>query len=325
MKDIRISVIVPIYNMENYIKRCIDSLLKQTFKNMEILLIDDGSTDACPLICDQYAQEHDMVYAFHKKNGGLSSARNYGLNQASGEYVVFADPDDWVDSDYLQNFVELQKKYPKSLPTVGVYISTIENEKPCIQYPQIMGFEGEGALIALMRSDFYCGFTVNKLYDMCIIKKNDLRFDVELGAAQDLFFNYEYICLCESVIYDSAPKYHYFQHEGGVTNSPITPRKLSGFKTYDKIIARAKEEYPRIETMARCTQVNLALSMLEKYYQTQNDNKETLRIIRSYIQKGISCFMMSKYHSLARKVQAIIAIVSGKGYYELRKRYKAKG
>lgn len=324
MKDIFISVIVPIYNMENYIIRCIDSLLNQTFSNMEILLIDDGSTDSCPYICDRYAAAHDMVHAFHKENGGLSSARNYGMEQAIGNYVVFVDPDDWVDSDYLQNFVTLQRKYPKVLPAVGVYISSVENEKTCIQYSKILEFEGEESLIALMRSQFYCGFTVNKLYDMEIIKKNELRFDVELGAAQDLFFNYEYICLCKKVIYDSVPKYHYFQHEGGVTNSPITKRKLSGFMTYDKIIAKAKNVHPRIETMARCTQVNLALSMLEKYYQMKNENKETLHIIRSYLRKGMSCFLLSKYHSFTRKMQAIIALVSGRGYFELRKRYRAR-
>ena len=106
VKDILVSVIVPIYNVEKYLKRCVDSIIKQTYKNIEIILVDDGSPDNCNRICDEYTQIDKRVKVIHKKNGGLSSARNAGLDISKGEYICFIDSDDWVS----ENFVEFLLK-----------------------------------------------------------------------------------------------------------------------------------------------------------------------------------------------------------------------
>ena len=105
-----ISVIVPIYKVEKYLRRCVDSILNQSYTDFELLLIDDGSPDGCPQICDEYAQQDTRVRVFHKPNGGLSDARNYGLDRMKGEYVSFIDSDDYVGPDYLTVLVELAKK-----------------------------------------------------------------------------------------------------------------------------------------------------------------------------------------------------------------------
>jgi glycosyltransferase involved in cell wall biosynthesis len=104
MEQIKFSIIVPIYKVEKYIHKCIESLINQTYKNIEILLIDDGSPDQCPKICDEYAAQHDYVYVYHKKNRGLSDARNYGLARANGEFIIFVDSDDYIDIDSCYRF-----------------------------------------------------------------------------------------------------------------------------------------------------------------------------------------------------------------------------
>lgn len=102
----KISVIVPVYNVEKYLHRCIDSILAQTFTDFELLLIDDGSTDGSGAICDEYATKDNRVRVFHKENGGVSSARNLGLDNMRGGYLTFVDSDDWVDSTYLGELIE---------------------------------------------------------------------------------------------------------------------------------------------------------------------------------------------------------------------------
>ena len=102
-----ISVIVPVYNVEQYLPRCIDSILAQTFTDFELLLIDDGSKDKSGAICDAYARKDPRIRVFHKPNGGVSSARNMGLDNAKGEWIAFVDSDDWVNEDFLANFVEI--------------------------------------------------------------------------------------------------------------------------------------------------------------------------------------------------------------------------
>lgn len=111
-----ISVIVPAYNAEKYLRRCIDSILAQTFTDFELLLIDDGSTDKSGEICDEYADKDARIRVFHKPNGGVSSARNVGLDNALGEYICFCDADDWVDTHWLQGFIEA---YPNDLIVQG--------------------------------------------------------------------------------------------------------------------------------------------------------------------------------------------------------------
>ena len=101
---IKFSIIVPVYNVEQYLKDCIESILKQSFENYEILLIDDGSTDRSGLICDEYVSSDSKITAFHKENGGLSDARNYGIKRAQGEYLVFIDSDDYIEPDALDKF-----------------------------------------------------------------------------------------------------------------------------------------------------------------------------------------------------------------------------
>ena len=102
----KISIIVPVYKVEKELDRCVQSLLKQTYKNLEIILVDDGSPDHCPILCDQYALEDERIRVIHKKNGGLSDARNAGLNLATGEYVLYVDSDDYIELDTCERFIK---------------------------------------------------------------------------------------------------------------------------------------------------------------------------------------------------------------------------
>ena len=134
----KISIIVPVYNAEKYIQRCVSSLLSQTFSDFEIILVDDGSTDNSGVICDEYAQTDSRLYSYHKQNGGVSSARQYGLKRAVGEYVIHADPDDWVENDMFEVMYSkaiednaVIKPYPKNYWYEGP-----KNIKDCV-YPSV--------------------------------------------------------------------------------------------------------------------------------------------------------------------------------------------
>ena len=106
-----ISIILPIYNIEAYLDRCMDAVLNQTYDNLEVLMIDDGSPDSCPAMCDAYALKDPRVKALHKENGGLSDARNYGIAHSTGEYIACVDPDDFIELDYIEYLYGLIEKY----------------------------------------------------------------------------------------------------------------------------------------------------------------------------------------------------------------------
>ena len=119
MSDFLISIIIPIYKVEPYLQRCIDSVIKQTYTNLEIILVDDGSPDACPQICDEYAARDKRIVVIHKENGGLSDARNIGTQKAKGEYVYYLDGDDAIETSCIASMLELVKKHPEAEIVIG--------------------------------------------------------------------------------------------------------------------------------------------------------------------------------------------------------------
>lgn len=316
-----ITAVVPVYNMGEYLPRAIECLLKQTYCNYEILLIDDGSTDGSGKICDEYAQRYSNIKVVHKENGGLSSARNAAIGNANGKYIIFPDPDDWTEKEYLQTLWNLHQKYNSDLEICGHYISSAKGNVVHNKNASESTFSKEEALSVLMGPFGFCGFAWNKLYHMDIIRDNKLFFDVELGMAQDLHFAFRYICCCEKIAYNPVPMYYYYQHAGGVTNAkmPLTTRKVSGLKTYYKIAELAKEKYPKIEMAAYGTIFNMSMHFTYIYYDSHMQDKALLKQLCDNMRKYREFFFASSIYSFSHKLLGRIVLLWPRAYYVVKK------
>lgn len=189
-----ISVIVPIYNVEKYLNICVDSILNQTYKNLEIILVDDGSTDNCGKICDKYAQKDNRIKVIHKENEGVSSARNVGIENANGSYIAFVDGDDWIEKWYCNQLLE-EAIQQKSDVVVCAYNRIIDNriEKCNInQKKQILN--SEEYLMKALNPQTGFGFCHMKLIKKNVIKK--VRFNQKLVVGEDALFNMQ---MCENI------------------------------------------------------------------------------------------------------------------------------
>lgn len=205
MNSPKISVIVPVYKTEAYLNRCVDSLLAQTFQDFEVLLIDDGSPDRSGEICDEYARQDSRIRVFHKENGGVSSARQYGMDHAQGEYTIHADPDDWVEPTMLEELYRKAKEEDADMVICDFYYErqgklVIETQKPS-------SLEHDVVLSEL----FYRlhGSSWNKLIRRKCYEKSGVKYPLELFYCEDLFVN---ACLLANDIrVDYLPKafYHY--------------------------------------------------------------------------------------------------------------------
>lgn len=316
-----ISVVVPIYNMEHYINRAVESLRKQTISNYEIILIDDGSTDNSGKLCDEICRRYPEIIVVHKPNGGLSSARNAGIEVANGDFIIFPDPDDWVNEDYLEVLFSLHKKYDSDLEIGGYFITDENSEKNIHVNKKELLLEQNDAMEKLLSPFWYCGFAWNKLYHMDIIVQNNLRFDTELGMAQDLHFALGYLMKCKKIAFNPKPIYHYFQHIQGVTNvrAPLTARKISGIKTYQKIADMTEIEFPSIARKAHSTIANLCMHFLFIYYYTGMYDKEVLNLLNNNIHNNMKYFIENDEYDFLHKLQGIVAYLSPKLYYLIRK------
>lgn len=210
-----VSVVVPVYRAEAYLRECADSILAQTMADFELLLIDDGSPDGSGVICDEYAEKDARVRAVHKENGGVSSARNLGLELARGSYVVFIDSDDYVGSAYLQELLDAQAAAgEKKVLVISDYQPFSESGPEARSFPGKMTMDLlPGGMSPEQFRELVFEFRIFppycKLYRMDIIRQQALRFDTTIRTAEDFDFNRRYLEYVDRICYIPAISYHY--------------------------------------------------------------------------------------------------------------------
>lgn len=211
----KVSVIVPVYKVEKHIGQCIESILSQTFKDFELILVDDGSPDSSGAICDQYAQKDSRIQVIHKENGGVSSARNYGLKEAKGRWLCFIDSDDNVDNTYLQDF-EIEKEdadmYMQGYKHVmdGMVIRQFDFKR--------LTSNNIADILAYSEDNYIINSPCFKLYRKDIVKDNRIQFDLNTSYGEDHLFSLAYLLHVSKVKYTQAVGYNYRIADGSLTH-----------------------------------------------------------------------------------------------------------
>lgn len=205
-----VSFIVPVYNGEKYIERCIKSICRQTYSNIEIIVVDDGSTDLTENLMKQMAMSDDRIRIFSKKNGGASSARNYGLNRIRGEYVFFVDSDDWIDSGMVEYNMSLISKNNVEMVINDFYYNELEYKDTFAQ------IEGE-VLLDKLRETLIVSDKLNSqclsMYATKIIRENNILFPEDIKCGEDNIFNLYYVDCIKRAYYTKRAYYHYEVHK----------------------------------------------------------------------------------------------------------------
>ncbi len=256
-----ISIIIPVYNVERFIERCVDSLLAQTFDDFELILINDGSSDRSGEICDRYAQRDGRVRVIHKRNGGVSTARNAGLDLARGRYICFIDSDDWVDPNFLADFKI--GDYDADIYISGALYDIDNRVYSYKKYEAIYIKDREEIGAELTRQNIWQnGYPWGKLYRTDIINSNNLRFDEKLSIHEDHVFVFEYYTHIESLYLTDSAGYHYLVIDP-------SSRKLSGrVNSYDELL----QSSGRLESLLTPLSLNLNLG-----------RKESLQLFNQYV------------------------------------------
>jgi glycosyltransferase involved in cell wall biosynthesis len=205
MKMKKVSIIVPVYNAEKYIDDCVNSILNQTYSNIEVILVNDGSTDKSGLICDNYAELDNRVKVIHQKNSGPSIARNVGITVSTGDYIQFADADDLLEKDMTKILVKHMFENVQLVICGYQSIYLLENKKSSnLRYPQYLGSYSMVEFNQYFGNLYFEGFInspCNKLYIAKLIKNNNLEFPKNINMGEDLLFNLEYFKKCNTNVY----------------------------------------------------------------------------------------------------------------------------
>lgn len=256
MKEVKISIIVPVYNAAKQWKnnkttlhRCIDSILKQEYKDFELILVNDGSKDESKNIIDEYAKIDERIVVIHKENTGVSNTRNIAIDIAKGKYIQFLDADDWITSDASKTFIRAIEENNCDLVIADFYRVIDDNvsHKGHISTNSVIDRETFADYMIQSPSDFYYGALWNKLYRRDIIQKNKIRMNENLQWAEDFIFNLEYIINTKRIIAVPLPLYYYVKTEGsivmqGLNIKKIAEMKMSVIRYYDEFYRNIYDE-----------------------------------------------------------------------------------
>lgn len=289
-----ISIIVPVYNVELYLDRCIESLVSQTYENLEIILVDDGSTDACPKICDDWSKKDQRVRVIHKNNGGLSDARNVGLEIAHAKYIVFVDSDDWVSYKYIEYLY-------KGLCSSGADICECEvlktNNLQITQntelHSDLFCYDTETAMKMLVLDAVFHQYVVNKIYKKeCI---GDIRF-IKGKLNEDEFWTYQVFGKAKKIAKIENVLYYYFQRNGSIMRSTYSLKRLDALEAKFERQKYIDLRFPQLSEVAA---VNMILSCIYSgqmilLYLTGVERAQALSKVHSYFKGAFSTIIQQR-------------------------------
>lgn len=247
-----VSIIIPMYNSERYIINCLNSVISQNYQNIEVLVVDDGSNDNSYTLCQKASEESNCLKVLHKENGGVSSARNFGLDNCSGELITFVDADDYIEPYHIASLVEaLKDDIDCSICGYCLDYSGIYNVYACTQ---TLYLDVRQAMYNMLIPTMYQGFVCNKMFRRSIIEANQVRLREDIFYCEDLLFCAEYFRFCHRVCCIMPATYHYRQHiESTVNRQNVSPKQLERMLTGITVLhscADLYNNYPEISALA---------------------------------------------------------------------------
>lgn len=308
--NILISIIVPVYNVERYLERCVKSLINQTYHNLQIILVDDGSTDNSGILCDQFAKMDERIVVIHKKNGGLSSARNAGLEICKGDCIAFVDSDDWIELDTYAYMVDLMQRYHVEIADIECQYAFSDNDIIKSAEKNIYVYYGQDVLWNYfdrgLKVKNNAPYTVwRKLY-----KKETIglcRFP-EGKNSEDLQFNYEVLKKASSIVISDAIKYHYFQNDSGISIGKLKKSDMALLDICSDICEKEKNNsYKNIKELTQMKLARSYFSLLARIAKAgyKKEDFQDINALTTQLTRGLRtnfAILMKSHIPLSRKV-----------------------
>lgn len=286
----RISIIVPVYKVEDYLERCLKCIQAQTYTQWEVILVDDGSPDRSGEICDRYAKEDARIKVIHKENAGVAAARNTGLANATGDFIVFIDSDDYAHPELLEHLMGLQREHQADLAVVGYQLSYDSKVCEAKQQGDVEILDSAGAIKKIMDNQQFCS-PWSKLYKKRLF--DHVQYP-EGAIYEDLMTAFEIFKAAGKIVYQDIPLYYYFQVSESITRSEFHYGKLDEAKALEKQYLFMEQEFPELAGEAKYKYLyNLYGHILclvksedsfgkEKYKEFCRIMKENMQFFRQY-------------------------------------------
>ena len=312
-KNVEVSVIIPVYNVRKYLRRCIESVLDQNFDNYEIILVDDGSTDGSEEICDLYKNKHDRVRVYHKENGGLSDARNFGMEKANGKYWTFIDSDDYVTNDYLSTLYNMIVDNDVRMSCISSH--RIDNTELVYfddgNYEDVDILTNVETLERMFKRDDVAVSAWGKMYD------KDLFTDVCYPKGklyEDLYTTPYLIDKCDKVALSRNKKYYYYVRRDSITKGSLSEKDYSIFDGLQKLVDYFGEKYPKLyKPVVSCYVLYTINNIINRLVFINNGYKKAKKLIRDK-KDYWNIALFTNYLPIRVRMQVLVLVISPKLY-----------
>lgn len=300
-----ISIIVPIYKVEKYLDRCVESIVNQTYENLEIILVDDGSPDNCPAICDAWAEKDSRIKVIHKENGGLANARNSGIEICKGEYVQFTDGDDYLEPDMIEFLLSLATENGADVCRCGYYYDHNDGNITEETTDHDLHILSRDEAIAELATSGFAGTAWDKLYKKDIILSH--RYEKIDGCSEDIMHNFRTYKDISQIVVCDIPKYHYCFNGGSITSGKFSKGAFDIIRAKKIILEYAKENTELLPYAIRGYVLSafIVLSGCIKNNMFEDEKNELIKFILSYKSEIMSSPLYSKKDKLKTEILSL--------------------
>lgn len=305
-----ISVIIPLYNVEAYLPACLDSVLSQTYADLEIILINDGSTDSSPAICREYAARDGRIRVIHQENQGMSAARNAGIEIVRGEFITFVDSDDYLLEDAIETMVSLQKRYDADISIVSGY--SLDTDNKIVKIAGLAPVQGEELFTGADRMDAYIrqrkiqNAVWARLYRRELFA--NLRFAVG-KTSEDLFISHLLVHAAERIVISEKPGYVYRLRPGSIMRRRITKQDFDVIEAMYAQSRFIRQHYPQLYPLMPVKLCSAAVTLVLRSGADRFSDREMDRLVKRVIRENLKPFLRSG-QKRSRKLWAAMSIFS---------------
>lgn len=314
-----VSILIPVYNVEKYLCKCLDSIVKQTYNNIQVIIIDDGSTDNSYEICQKYASEYSFIELYHQKNKGVATARNALLNKVKGDYVIFVDSDDWIEHSMINDLVHYIKAYNLDIIICGNTIERNNVSTPVNCKSQSPHIDTRTECIKkFLLHDEINGSLCNKLVKSSLL--HDLTIDTTISYGEDALLMWQILQRVNLVGTIKTPYYHYRMNEASISHQKFDRKKISGHKVWEIICNDTHNLWPKYIDIAEATYAIMDMWLL--YYAAMSNYRldSNIRQYQRHIRRRMFNIIRAKHIKTNKKIFALgMAISYRLGGYLIRK------
>lgn len=298
-----VSILIPVYNVEQYIRQCLDSVVTQTYRNLQIVLIDDGSKDNSLSICNSYAEKDNRIEVYHQENQGVAATRNNLLSHILGEYVLFIDSDDWIEPNMVEYLLYLSQEHNADISICGT-VTNDGNGAPIVQ-SEIKTYTTEQAIERFLYHKEFRGSLSNKLAKAILLHKEQFQCGINYG--EDALFCWHIMQHADIIVYSETPLYHYRMVDTSLCHSSFGPKKLSGHYVWEQICNETEQWWPKYLNIAQarhCVEdVLLLRDAAHCHYKQMNE----VRMLQQTILHTWHTLNIVKITSVFMKLYAFVA------------------